>query len=335
MSYYDAWEESDLEELDSDYACHSSDDSADDEEDAAPEDDEDVEYLDSCWGVMFARLQRFHNKHGHCLVVIKSKYSFKICRSGSKRRGIALNAHYKATLRLGYWVSYQRRERTTRNAGQQLRLENIGFIWNVHEHVWDTMRTRLVAYKALHDNCNVPRTYQQDDPKLGKWVHMQRTLQKSRSRQMNDDRKEELDGMGFIWNFCDHSWRANFERLVAYKAQHHDCNVPRAYQDDPKLGNWVHRQRMFQKSGQLNDDRKEELDGIGFIWNVLDHLWGANFDRLVACKAQHHDCKVPQKYKRDRKLGVWVSKQRTLQKKGKLNAARIEELSGIDFIWNV
>jgi hypothetical protein len=362
-SYYNPWEESDLEELDSDYAYHSDD--SDDEEDAAPRskrrkgvvavaeendeeihdrtntmvapsshsegttDSDDVECLDSCWDVMFSRMQRFHERHGHCLVVVKVIYSPQFCRQESLRR-----AHYKEARSLGRWVKTQRRRHKAMNAEQKLRLENLGFIWNVPEHVWHTMWARLVAYKDIHGDCNVPNAYG-DDPKLaklGKWVDKQRYLQKK--GHMSDDRKETLDRIGFVWSPQQDLWRTHFDRLDAYKDKHGDCNVLKAHGDDQTLGLWVHTQRMLQKKGEMNDDRKNALDGIEFVWSPHEDSWDTHFERLVAYKGQHGDCNVPSRYRGDLKLGVWVDKQRGLQRKSKLSEKRKEKLRVIGFVWS-
>ena len=38
-------------------------------------------------------------------------------------------------------------------------------------------------------------------------------------------------------------WEAQLARLVAYKAAHGDCNVPKRWAEDPRLATWVTTQR--------------------------------------------------------------------------------------------
>ena len=68
----------------------------------------------------------------------------------------------------------------------------------------------------------------------------------------------------------DIKWQATFERLVAYKEEHGDCNVPQSYNDGgkPHLGNWVNKQREFYKKGSLSQDRIDQLESIGFVWKT-------------------------------------------------------------------
>lgn len=59
------------------------------------------------------------------------------------------------------------------------------------------MFEKLEAYKRGHNTCNVPKRYAKD-PKLGHWVHYQRTMCKS--KKLSQDRKDMLESIGFVWS---------------------------------------------------------------------------------------------------------------------------------------
>jgi hypothetical protein len=40
------------------------------------------------------------------------------------------------------------------------------------------------------------------------------------------------------------AWEAQLARLAAYKAARGDCNVPKGWPEDPRLGTWVNAQRQ-------------------------------------------------------------------------------------------
>ena len=290
---------------------------------------DDVEYIDTNWEVMFARLQLFHDEHGHCLVSIKEKCKPKKYLPILHSR--PFKAYYEQKLSLGVWVSQQRGryQRQNMSEEQRLSLENIGFIWNVSEHVWFTMWKRLVAYGVQHHDCNVPIGYELD-LKLGGWVNTQRSL-KTRGK-LDLDREQMLTDVDFVWNSQQLSWRTQFNRLVAYKAQHRDCNVPHRYERDLELGCWVSKQRAIMRKGEMSETREKELNGIEFMWDPNEHSWSTQFNRLVAYKKHDGDCNVPRRYERD--LEIWVKKQRWLKKRGKLDLDREKELDGIEFVWN-
>ena len=125
-----------------------------------------------------------------------------------------------------------------------------------------------------------------------------------------------------------------YARLVAYKAQHGDCTVPRVNQDRA-LARWLTTQRTLKVKGHLYFEQIQWLNTLGFAWDPLTARWEAMYARLVAYKAQHGDCTVPQIFKQDRPLGRWVTTQRTLKVHGQLYSERIQRLEALGFVWNL
>eukprot|EP00536_Pseudo-nitzschia_multiseries_P019629 jgi/Psemu1/233029/e_gw1.5900.4.1 len=117
-----------------------------------------------------------------------------------------------------------------------------------------------------------------------------------------------------------------YQRLVAYKKKHNTTRVPLGYKEDPQLGSWVQTQR----SDCEESDRIDRLNRIGFAWNALEEKWETMYQRLVAYKKKHNNTNVPQRYKEDPQLGLWVSTQR----RGCEESDRIDRLNRIGFAWN-
>jgi hypothetical protein len=42
----------------------------------------------------------------------------------------------------------------------------------------------------------------------------------------------------------DTGWEAQLAKLKKYRRKHGDCNVPRGWAEDPRLGTWVSNQRQ-------------------------------------------------------------------------------------------
>ena len=89
-----------------------------------------------------------------------------------------------------------------------------------------------------------------------------------------------------------------FDRLLQFKAENGHCMVPKRYSVEPKLGVWVHTQRIqYRKlvnkksnksdgtssdsaeeqsdtteeiSFRLTDHRRRRLEEIGFLWNARE-----------------------------------------------------------------
>jgi len=132
------------------------------------------------------------------------------------------------------------------------------------------------------------------------------------------------------------NWMEMYQRLVAYKKEHKDTNVPQHFIEDPKLGVWVNNQRTAYRKKNMTDERKRLLNYIGFGTNTAFHIasWEESYQRLVAYEKEHKDTRVPFKYEKDLKLGIWVNSQRKANKNKKLTEERKRLLQLIGFVWN-
>ena len=241
---------------------------------------------------------------------------------------------------LGVWANNQRIAMSKGKLSEEQikQLEDLGFVWNVFDHQWQQGFDRLVAYKSVHGDVNVPVGHVTDDGyKLGSWVYEQR---RSMSKgKLSEEQIKQLEDLGFVWNVPDHRWQEGFNRLVAYKSVHGDVNVPVGHVTDDgyKLGSWVYEQRRSMSKGKLSEEQIKQLEDLGFVWNVFDHQWQQGFDRLVAYKSVHGDVNVPVGHVTDDgyKLGSWVYEQRRSMSKGKLSEAKVKKLEGLGFKWKV
>jgi hypothetical protein len=66
-----------------------------------------------------------------------------------------------------------------------------------------------------------------------------------------------------------------------------------------------------------------------------DKRWNRKYEKLVEFKRTNGHCIVPQKYDRDKSLGVWVRSQRDFHTNNKLRSDRKELLDKIGFVWKV
>jgi uncharacterized protein YukE len=91
----------------------------------------------------------------------------------------------------------------------------------------------------------------------------------------------------------------------------------------------------------MRQDRKRVLDEIGFAWKPdaghnfkLDAKhWHQQYEKLLEYKRKNGHCKVPNKYKDDKSLGVWVMNQRARHANNKMRPDRKGLLDAIDFVW--
>jgi hypothetical protein len=93
---------------------------------------------------------------------------------------------------------------------------------------------------------------------------------------MTAERVVRLAVLGFAWEEKEAVWEVQLARLAAYKAEHGNCNVPRGWAEDPRLGRWVDRQRKCKRKldrGELGKgmtvEREAKLEALGFVWQAL------------------------------------------------------------------
>ena len=193
------------------------------------------------WDAKFERLQEFKKEHGHTNVPF----------------------HYANDRQLGTWVSKQRVRirQGTISEEERVRLEAIGFVPNRFNARWEEMFRRLVAYKKIFGDANVPRVYGKD-PQLAQWVLNQKDA--FREGKLKPERQIKLEAIGFSWSTFyegDLEWERNFHKLIAQKSMHGHVR----FFNDPKLARWVALQKSLKSMGILNQQRMELLVSIGVI----------------------------------------------------------------------
>jgi hypothetical protein len=119
----------------------------------------------------------------------------------------------------------------------------------------------------------------------------------------------------------DDIWGDHMKDLERFKLFHGHCRVPRHFLENPKLGRWVMNVRahyqMLQKgkkSSLITRDRLEQLQEIDFDFAPKNKShtkyyvdrWTLHLQELQQFKKQNGHCRVPQRYKKNRKLGGWV-----------------------------
>jgi hypothetical protein len=216
-----------------------------------------------------------------------------------------------------------------------------------------------------------------EDGMLGKWVSNQRQYKKALdcgepSLGMTAARAAKLEALGFVWELSaeakstqrskglrdDTGWGLWLAKLKVYKRKHGDCNVPRGWAEDPRLGQWVKEQRATKKELDRGDsskgmtaERAAKLEALGLVWapgakshggRFKEAQWEAQLVRLASYKSEHSDCNVPKRWAEDRALGWWVGKQRQYKKaldRGEpsegMTAARAAKLEALGFVWEL
>jgi hypothetical protein len=214
----------------------------------------------AAWGDRLSELADYRKIHGHCNVP----------------------HHYSENSRLGYWVARQRKQYKLHLEGKTSQmtpfpiqeLVSLGFEWECSS-TWGDRLSELANYRKIHGHCNVPHNYSENS-RLAKWVSKQRSNYRLRvegtTSSMTTFRIQELESLGFEWDYSGATWGDRLSELAAYRKIQGHCNDPRNSSDNFKLANWVRKQRYLYKQ-QLEGKTSfmtlshiQELESLAFEW---------------------------------------------------------------------
>lgn len=146
-----------------------------------------------------------------------------------------------------------------------------------HDEKWHGMFQKLMEFKERNKHTLVPQCYT-EDPRLGRWVHYQRVeywiFQQKGTAKITEERIGRLDNIGFEWDPQKAQWEKMFAKLKEFKKEFSHCRVPKGYDKDWELANWVRNQRLEQanlskegKKSRMTPERFKLLDDLGFKWS--------------------------------------------------------------------
>jgi intein-encoded DNA endonuclease-like protein len=268
------------------------------------------------WEQKYLLLKRFQEREGHCNVT---------------------QSHKEDGANLGRWVANQRQAKKTGTleSYRGKRLEEIGIEWVRHEKrgdvPWDEMYALLKQFQKREGHCNVTCSHTEDGANLGAWVSHHRQIK--RKETLDIDREKRLEEIGFEWA-TSATWDKMYALLKQYKMREGHCSVPRSHVEaGSNLGTWASRQRQRKTKEKLDPDRQKRLEKIGFEL-VASASWDEMHALLEQFEKREEHCNAPQSHKEDgSNLGTWVSHQRHLKRKGKLDPGRQKRLEKIGFEW--
>jgi hypothetical protein len=269
--------------------------------------------------LLLSMLEKYSNKNGN----------MNIPEDYKTQSGFALGLLVKNT-----------RQRFNRNLLSDKNIElldNINFIWNAKEHLWDESHERLCAYHSEKNHSNVPQRYKSPDGfSLGSWVMRQR--KKLKTNKLNEDQLKKLKALNFLIP-ADELWNEAIKHFKDYIKEHENTLVPARYKnnDEFPLGSWIKDKRTYKKEGMISQERIDQLDSLGMIWSIDEESFDTMIHRLVVYKKNNGHTLVPQRYtNRDgTQLGRWVCNRRKEHIEGTLLPVHFVRLSSIGMIWDV
>ena len=236
---------------------------------------------------------------------------------------------------LGSWLTYMNTHRYSLSEERISRLNSIGMIWNKNADRWLTNYRNAEEYFKEHDNLDVPVNYKtQDGLNLYQWLKDQRL----RRERLSDEQQKMLADIGFNWISRSAAvWEANYRRLVKYKNQYGDVNVPISYViEGVRLGRWLSRQR--DERDKLSESQQKMLMSLGVRLDRPDP-WELRYKLAEDYYAANGNLSVPVTYK---PMGIclnkWLNEQKQIyrgKRAGKsLSQENIARLEAIGIKWS-
>eukprot|EP00873_Tetraselmis_striata_P044231 jgi/Tetstr1/464495/TSEL_009253.t1 len=127
------------------------------------------------------------------------------------------------------------------------------------------------------------------------------------------------------------SWDGRLAELRAFAEREGHARVP---SDQGGLGRWVEEQRAAARAGRLPRRRVADLAAAGFELAPGEADWRRMLARLAAFREEHDHTRVPYSWPDDPALGRWVSRQRSLARRGAMPPERAAALDELDFVWD-
>jgi hypothetical protein len=193
------------------------------------------------WEASYEKLKAYRQKHGTCQVSLKIDPV------------------------LQRWTKWQRKLYCQGRLPQDRIdcLNEIRFSWSVQEGYWLKMYAALVDFKRKFGHAHVPSQWA-PNPQLSAWVYRLRV----NKQELSTQQVELLNQIGLDWSLRRRnvsSWESMYNRLLAFRNEHHHTQVPVKWHPCPKLGKWVSRMRCERQ--KLDPDRVSLLEKINFNWS--------------------------------------------------------------------
>jgi superfamily II DNA or RNA helicase len=248
-------------------------------------------------------------------IVIKWEESFSHLQEFVQREGNSRVPSIYITpdgVKLGSWVSIQRKNRDEMQLERKNRLEALaGWSWDAVEELWEEGFLNLFEFVQKEAHSKVPSSFRTPDGfRLGVWV----TVQRMKKNRMSQERRNRLASLaGWVWDVLENQWEESLSYLEIFARKEGHCRVSKGSKtpDGKLLGVWVGRQRLQRES--LSSDRKKRLEQLpGWSWDTLESQWEESFEQLQKFALINGHCNVPKLFcaENGSKLGYWVARQR-------------------------
>lgn len=187
---------------------------------------------------------------------------------------------------------------------------------------WEERLAELRKFSERHGHWNVPRGWS-ENPSLSYWVINLRY--RLRAGLLPEDRVRQLQDSGIVWSSAEEraesreqAWARMFRKLADFMNTQGHADVASARRPDRKLARWLANQRYLMRSGNLPEDRRKKLEGLGMLWNIgrgrskaRDEAWEQMFAEAKKFKNRQGSAPAGADAPMNSRLARWLAYQRS------------------------
>lgn len=227
---------------------------------------------------------------------------------------------------------------------QIARLDELGMIWENRKKLsWEKSYAAACRYREEHGDLKIPATYETEEGiKLGRWLRYQRDACQT---SMSEERKRKLEAIGIVWKTED-SWERRFRLAEQYYNEHGNLDMAPDYVvEGIWLGRWLSEQisclnnrKSGKKEKTLTEEQIAKLATLGIRHGAgrRDRSWNDQYEEVRTFYQENGHLSIPKRYvgKSGRNIGIWLQRQRTNRKQGRLRDEQVALLDAIGMKWD-
>lgn len=144
-----------------------------------------------------------------------------------------------------------------------------------------------------------------------------------------NDSLEDLINVRILKNITS-QWDVMFGQLLLFKEQFGHTKISDKNKTHKNLGAWVRAQRRLYKNGTINEDHKNRLLEMGFVFVPPNYRSDEEWEKRLKIYTQYVKGKIKLEGEL-KEIFSWAASQRKLFKEGKLTAYREGKLRKANF----
>lgn len=274
-------------------------------------------------GIQHAR--SYHAQHGHLRVPSTAPYH------GTDTRGEPYNLYY-ALVR-----ARQDHAKETLHEAWRQALDELGYDYAAEWSPLPDYVADLEAYHAEHGNLDVA-------PQHPAHTSLKRLNYARQRSALPEDLQQRLADIGYGHETPFTDWDDVFAVVQVFYNTHGHIDVPpdlRATRPDgdpgPVIRLWLNNQRRRLQVGATTQQQKENLDAVGFIWDLEESEWMEKYRLACRFQQEHGHLAITKPHVRDNPewapLPGWLRTQTKLRTAQHLKDERVTRLDLIGMPW--